>query len=460
MPKFEIKIKITPSQALLLQISSLGKKLEKHQKELDGDEQSKSLLAREIQVLKILYLSGAQTKEDKKKLEKYLSIPNFKIQGDAKTINNDPTRRYFETHLAYQTLAYGLDDIRCDELDSYCQAANKVLNHELDRRIRFTSAEKKDKIQKLKLKIERVLNGQYVSEDSNIFKEYANYIDKLKSTGDETTPVRMYVELSSNERMKIELLTKCAFLGVMCGKYVLMPLNIYGQGFYSDEQKGKKMKDSQETTRTTHLGLMKSFMPLPIHDIAQGTEVYPYLKPSDQATFISHTKWVKHNFLHMVHPYSNSISGTMLCQLRLMAYFRNSGREAFTGDAIDMSRFIKLLVSSLLYNGGGHTLFEFIAPLSLAAVKEEFASTPDFSDISMESMFLADNVSAFDDAIDATIQFNNVIITRQILHEELKFLLTLKLDMGLLLKNGLKRIYSTYEESEKENTMPSNKRSR
>mgnify|MGYP003521862740 CR=1 FL=1 len=94
------------------------------------------------------------------------------------------------------------------------------------------------------------------------------------------------------------------------------------------------------------------------------------------------------------------------------------------------------------------------------AVKEEFASTPDFSDISLESMFLADNVSAFDDAIDATIQFNDVIITRQILHEELKFLLNSKLDMGLLLKNGLKRIYSTYEESEKENTMPSNKRFR
>lgn len=46
------------------------------------------------------------------------------------------------------------------------------------------------------------------------------------------------------------------------------------------------MPKDQETTRNQHLGAMKEHMPLAQNDLAYSERILPYLKPSDQASFI------------------------------------------------------------------------------------------------------------------------------------------------------------------------------
>ena len=105
------------------------------------------------------------------------------------------------------------------------------------------------------------------------------------------------------------------------------------------------------------------------------------------------------------------------------------------------------------------SLFEFTEPLNLPAVIEEFKSTPNFSGISLKSMFLDDNIPAFNKALDETIQYNAAIIQRQKLHNDLKIYFSSKVSTKVVLDESLKRVYSEYDETLKENFI-SNKRSK
>ena len=180
------------------------------------------------------------------------------------------------------------------------------------------------------------------------------------------------------------------------------------------------MVAGQATTRNQHFGLMKGHMPLPVDDIARGDKVTPLLKPSDQATFVEHAPWPKINFDKMVHPFSNSISGTMLCQLRSIAQLRNNGTSSLTASRHNMEQYVKLFISARLFGTGGHTLEEFTAPLSLKQTKDEFKTTPEFKKIKMQSMFLKGNEVSFDSALKDTIAYNAMVLQRQQLNSQIK----------------------------------------
>ena len=202
----------------------------------------------------------------------------------------------------------------------------------------------------------------------------------------------MFPDLSDAEREKVKLLVESSFLGVVNTRYTaFLPLSIYPTGIYSEVNKGKVIKIDQDSTRNQHLGLMKGHMSLAIDDIARGGKETPYLKSSDQATFVEHAQWVKSNFAKMVHPFSHSISGTMLSQLRASAKLRDDGKGVFTDSGEKMGQFSQLLVSAMLFNSGGHTLHEFTAPMSLDSVRDEFRTTPGFHEINLKSMYLTGN---------------------------------------------------------------------
>lgn len=439
----DLELEITPGQALLLLINHYNNNPTNNPHELEH--------------LKRLYLSGTPLKRDREALKELLSsdfFNGYKILYDAKSINNDPTRRYFETHLAYETLTFGLKNIQYKDLNVYYEHAYKAFTSAIKFKMdRCDTSMKWYDLYKSQYEIIEVLFGRCTSDSRDMYKQYANYIDNIKNG-------KIFPTLSPEERAKVELLVKCTFLGIVNAWFVDLPINIYNSGFYAEEQKGKIMKKEQQSTHTQHAGLMKSYMPLPETDIAIRSEIYPYHKPSDQANFVPHAKWIKHNFLRMVHPYSNSISGTMLCQLRLLAHFKNLGHHFFTEDSLKMSRLIKLIASSALYNSGGHTLFEFIEPLKLPQVMEAFEKINGFKDITLESMFITDNISAFNLVMNKTIEYNLAIIQRMKFLKELKSLWTSKLDGSLVLKVSLKRIFTEYDASEDENIPPSNKRSK
>ena len=107
------KPKITPGQGLLLL-------LEYYQ------DDSKKLIQ-----LKKLYLSGAKDVErcielcDAMLDEPLLEI--YDIAIDEKSIDSDPSRRYFETHLAYQTLKHQLGNVDIHDIyDLYWASAALV----------------------------------------------------------------------------------------------------------------------------------------------------------------------------------------------------------------------------------------------------------------------------------------------------------------------------------------------
>lgn len=377
-----IKLTISPGQALLLLID--------HYK----NDTSK------LNELKKLYLSGPQNHDDFDKIQSLFShriLSSYQIDFDPMTISEDATRRYFETHLAYESLAHGLDKINISDLKQHVDNLYGLL----------CAGDKYE--------IEHVLQGEVRLSDPVVYKEYSDYLKKLRTK-------QLFPQFSDEQREKIELLVKSSFLGVANAWYNILPLDIYDTGIYSETERGRLILDEQDSTRSQNLGLIKSSMPIALDDIARSQDDIPYLKPADQASFIENTQWVQANFDKMVHPFSNSISGTMLCQLRANAKLKGADQGVFTHSGEQMQTFIQLLASSMTFYSGGHTLYEFIAPLSLAAVRNEFSSTSGFEQLNLESTYLTGNETAFDAALKDTLEYNKIFLMRQLLHSQMKLI--------------------------------------
>ncbi len=379
------KIQISPGQGLLL--------LMDHYK----DNETK------LTLLKKLYLSGAITPEHGQEIRKQLSdekLSVYEVLYDTNTINNDPTRRYFETHLAYETLKTGLSKVNIDDLRQHLRAIPEILPKEFRDEVMISA--------------QPILEGVFIEKKSDNFEiEFASYIAKLKEG-------KLFEKLSPEDREKIELLIKCAVLAVEVINWTEFPLDIYNTDVFSKDYKGKILNREQDSTRSQHLGLMKGHMPLPGDDVALDQSVTPYTRPADQSTFNPEAGWVKENFDRLVHPFSNSISGTELAQLRVIAKLKNDGKSSLTESGDKMARYHQLFVSALLFGSGGHTFHEFIEPLTLPSVKKEFESIPGFDDLNLESMLLTGNEAAFDSALQDTIKYNRMILLRRNLHGELK----------------------------------------
>jgi hypothetical protein len=398
---------ISPSQALLLLIDHYKKDPEK------------------VAELKKLYLSGVrieqgdnkrrnfeQNAEDLLKVNQYLAdsyLSSYEISMDRKTISNDPTRRYFETHLAYETVKHQIDSVDKELLQKQVDLLTTAL----------TSNDPDSEDAKV---CARVLTGETHKDDSKLYKEYANYIAKIKSG-------ELYKDLNPEQREKIILVVQSSLLGVANAQARPqdLPLNIYKTAaLYSDHWKGKVAVEDQDSTANPHMGLMKNYMPIAQSDIGTSTNPAPPVKPSDQATFVGtkDAKWVEMNFAGLVHPFSNAISGTMLCQLRNLAE-QHKGDEnnssGITASAEAMERYSRLFIATMLYGSGGHSLNEYTYPLQLDEVRNEFGDVEGFTEINMGTMFLEHNTVAFDAALSDAIIYNAQTLQRQRLNQDINY---------------------------------------
>lgn len=392
--------------------------------------------------LKQLYLSGSKNQQSQVAIDEYLTDPalaSFEISKEPEVINHDSSRRYFETHLAYETLASQLDTFSPEELSTHAQVVKKLAPPyyaEL---------------------YEDVLNGNYSDATE---QEYADYLRKLREK-------EIFPEFSDTQREKISAIVTAAFVAMIIASQGphLLPLDIYGEGIYL--HRGKESKKFQESSTTSAYGLLQSKDPVSLDDPARMLKTQKFLKPSEQATYNLDAEWVQDNFSRLVHPFSNSLSGTMLCQIR--ALLKINGMQAemenqllaintrekelvdTTGnepeqeelavkkkeieDAMailqnevvlsskeNLRSFLALYVSALLFNAGGHSLHEFTAPIGLEAVKEAFADIEGFDTLDLEELFLNHNQEAFDRALDKAIGYNNQMIKRAAVKEELESL--------------------------------------
>lgn len=83
----------------------------------------------------------------------------YEVSFSYQVINNDASRRYFETHLAYNTLKYGLEKFELSELEAYFNELNDMI----DKGILGP--------EKCQL-IDDVVNGRDVSAGDETDKEY------------------------------------------------------------------------------------------------------------------------------------------------------------------------------------------------------------------------------------------------------------------------------------------------
>src|SRR5438128_1292501 len=104
------KIRLSPGQAILILIEKYRNKLttllKNPEKTVFINEQIKNLESY-LEKLYLLYLSGIKSEEDSSEFRKAMadeSLQKYIIVYDYEEIDNDPTRRYFETHLAAATL--------------------------------------------------------------------------------------------------------------------------------------------------------------------------------------------------------------------------------------------------------------------------------------------------------------------------------------------------------------------
>lgn len=271
-------MKITVGQALLILLAKYRNNAEKYNE------------------LKHLYLAGAKNETTRLAIDTYLQDPalaEFQISKAPEDITHDSSRRYFETHLAYETLSSKLEKLTPAEINQHLDA------------VKGTAYSSYADL------YEEVLQGEYSPSDTTE-REYADYLTKLQKK-------EIFAEFTEEQRQKISAIVSAAFVAMIVASQGphLLPLDIYGEGIYLE--RGKATKENQSKTTTSALGLLQSSDPVPLDDPARMTQIQEFLKPSEQSTYDPNAQWVKDNFSRLVHPFSNSISGTMLCQIRALA---------------------------------------------------------------------------------------------------------------------------------------------
>lgn len=413
------KTVISTSQALLLLIDHHQKMTDKLVAENADPEQIRAVVEKVVE-LKKLYLLGVRVgqgeatnrkfevnEDDLQKMQEYLADPilsSYEVSKDKAVINKDPTRRYFETHLSYETVKNNIDGMDRELLATHVAKLTAVL----------ASQENDAKA------CEEVFSNSYHG-DSKLHKEYANYLEKIANQ-------ELFSELNDDQREKIILLVKSSLLGVANAQArgQDLPINIYNTAPIYGNWKGKEAVQNQETTENPHMGLMKNYMPIAQEDTATSAHPAPPVKPSDQSTYKDdeYAKWVEMNFAGLVHPFSNSISGTMLCQLRNLAEQKNgdkSNSSGMTDSAAQMEKYTQVFIAAMLYGSGGHSLNEYVYPLQLSEVRDEFADVAGFSDINLETLFLYNNEEGFNKALGDAITYNSQYLQRQRLNQDIAF---------------------------------------
>ena len=253
-----------------------------------------------------------------------------------------------------------------------------------------------------------------------LLNEYA-HVAKMLRNGD------LFPKLTQEDKLKVENLIKYTYMSMRASQYTaqgsVLPLNVYGQGWFHDAARAKVQKPDQQDVRNLGHGIMRSSMPLPPEDeIVTSQKPFPILSPpdrSDQAHFSE-----AYDFAHkinntVVHPFVNSISGTSLTLVRALAgaiEARGKPIEGHEGKLI--ANYLTLAISAMAHSMGGHSLYEFTEPLMIPEVSSVLASW-DVPPLNLETMFLTGNEEAFERALTATIVYAENLALKKQLHAEI-----------------------------------------
>ena len=398
---------ISTGQALLILI-------EHYQK-----EPSNPGLKDKLKKLKQLYFIGLESTKDSlylKELFKENILAHYQISTHPKDINQDASRRYFETHLCYETLIDNIDRIDIRLLEDYLNSLAQMLPKPHAEIIQIYR-----EIYQFKF---REPSNEELNQFTKLQKEYYCAVSDINSK-------KILKTLNAEQREKVTLIMLCSYFAILNTHFNNnnMPLNMYNSKIYSDRggihhheehRPDGTLISNDLLTRNQHLGLMKGHMRLSQEDVARRDEPFRIIKASDRSTFNISKFWPRFIFSNLVHPFSNSISGTMLAQLRSIAAIRNNFRKGFAYSTQEFKQYLQLFIATRLFVGGGHSLYEYLLPLLLRDSAREFRDTHDYNKIDLVSLFYYDNQAAFEKALSDTLVYNRQALDKQDLNTEIR----------------------------------------
>lgn len=340
-------------------------------------------------------------------------------------MNNDPIRRYFESILCHNSLRDNLDTLDSTVLT---QHFNNVFA-QMPRVMQF-------------LVPKVIYHGNINSTTArkvDVAPEYITAIQKLSNQDNfpSLKPQKPIGQKSPDtvlkERLdKMLLLVKtshAAMTAVSSHKATHFPLNIYGEkgSVYSAPRRGRinRVGDdgSKQEVKSNNLGIMRSFMPMPrdnaLFEETSINTANQYRRPPDASTYAEGAEMPEKFFSSQVSPFVNSISGTMLCQLRVMAKLLNEQQLEYKNNPEQLKIFFKSFVSYMIYNSGGHSLQEFMSVFQLPQVQELFKDIPGFADLNLRQLFQTENDASFMESMDEAIIYCDKLSSRNLVHTEL-----------------------------------------
>lgn len=372
-------ITISPAHALLILIDAYKKDAKKNLE------------------LKKLFLVGCNTPVEETQLAKFLQDPllsAYQISNTSKVIDWDPCHRYFETHLAYEILQTSIQHINKKDLQTHRDILYDTIRKNIS--------------DKEMAKLDEILSGKSTTEDPVEF-EFNDAIQRINHS-------KHYQSYTQENKDKLKLLINLGILGVYVINLYLeeipMYINNHTDYFVS---RGRVCKNQESNMPSNKQGILKSFMPIATDDIACADPWFHVLRPAERSTYDPHSLWVKANFKTQVHPYVNSISGTLLAQLRTFLAIEEVGQLQFN-TLEKLSDFLRCFTSVLLYNSGGHTFHEFLSLLALPEVQSEFAAINlSVARLTELQLLFTEVTPAFDRALAKTLVYQQAYLRRCVL---------------------------------------------
>ena len=369
-----------------------------------------------------LFTLGARSPEEKNIIMELLQHPflsEYIVSTEPHVINEDAVRRYFETKLAETSLRYGLKKLNAFDLEKHYIILKELIG-QFEPRFKH-----RDNLKKFVF--------QEVGED---FRELYRYIAKKTFSSDET----QQAAFGGDDWDKMKFLWFIwSYSFIAAGYDRKLPLRIYTVGFFNESSRSRQDRypDPQANMYSNNLGLFKSTMPTPAYSKMRTKATTVGLVLSDYRTY-TQGEWSEYSFSHLVHPYGNSISGTILTQLRIFAAIKND-KELLLRDPFvslqendgtplkeKLADYFRVFSALLLYGCGGHSWFEFLVPITLDKVREEFRDLPEFERLDMEYILFHNNEKAIKESIEETIQYNYHMLRRAKMHAQVHEIPTLE----------------------------------
>ena len=239
-----------------------------------------------INKLKVLYLEGIKTESDAAFLQlvkQHLAdSKQLTVSFDPKVIDEDPSRRFFETHLAYRLMEPSAKKLDLKKLQTFTQELKDNLYKNIN-------------VQR-KACVEFILDGVQHESLNKYQLEYAELIGKLKSHD--------FYGLSAIACDNLCEIAKSSVLATLNTQNdPKVPANIYKDSIFTMgiDGRGRRLKKGNTLVRTSAKGLMRSYTPLPDDGIVSERFFSPFQRSADQASYMIGSQWNQHAFARGTH---------------------------------------------------------------------------------------------------------------------------------------------------------------